>query len=960
MKPPRCSASVALVVHLVPHERQAELAAIDGQRALSWRALIADLAGRLSEAAPASSETARLACARGLGRSGRYAAAFDQALGGLRRAGISAAMLGRLPLPRARKFAEVLAAVDAELARAGLRDERGDAWLAALAARKGELGALAGCTTLLVRGFCRYDAGELELLDTLHQRLVADGGRGVVVELPRVDLGPAQVAFDRVAQELEARWADDAEHPSLEFREAEASPDVELVPAQDEASEARAVARAILEALARGVALNRMAIAMPELNEAFLEPLRRELEAAGVPFFEPRGRPLASSPHAHAALELVRLAAGPIDRDVLVDVLRTPGLDARRWTDDALQREEWASELASLPLGVDRTGNELLSELESRAQELTLDGGDATRTRAAAVATERCLTELAKSRGAQSRGAFRARFLELFSEIGLMGPSSDMLALALERRAAGRRELLRAVADNGTAVRALAAAFERTSQAASALGLADETIALDDYRLELELSADAVNPARGARRGAALWIARLEELAGLDLELVVFCRASSSRLENAGGGEGSELIGDELTAALPARHRPKSRALASSLGGLAVSFLLCSARRTIITYARHDGRGPLTPSQFVLALAERRPPREVEPVSPLHPRASRAAQRPLPSLDARRRALIDEQRLSYFLDPDAAAGPFTGAAGDISTLIGGGRDRPLPVTALETYARCPFLAFASYALKAVRDEAPGDGVGLRERGSLIHGALAAAHEAMKPLWGRRERDELERVALAAAQSFFERRGRGALRRAGLSAAFYDVAAAVRWSLDEGADLPFAEAERGFGRGQGWQPLCIGEHWVSGRIDRIDFQAGGARARVIDYTAGRAPTHRQLDDELLQPWLYGAKVAEELGVTEVESGYLALSDRTPRLAPSVALSEPSGVGQSARSAAAANTTVEEALERAERSLVRLAAGSIEPRPREAKNCTRCAARDLCQRPLSAPLVSEDEA
>ncbi|HVJ19764.1 MAG TPA: PD-(D/E)XK nuclease family protein [Polyangiaceae bacterium] len=933
------------MLHLVPHERQAELAETSGQRSLTWRALIADLAGRVSSAAPAAAEATRLCCAKALKRSGRYAAAFDLALGGLRRAGANPALLGRLGLPRARQFAEALSAVDTELERAGLRDERGDAWLAARAARAGELGAVAGADTLVVRGFSRYEAGELELLEALHERIVAGGGRGVVIELPRLELGPAQAALERVAAELEARWADAAEHPALEFRDPSAGLDVELVPAQDDASEARAVARAILEGLSRGVALDRMAIALPELSEAFLEPLRRELEATGIPFFEPRGRPLDSSPHAHAALALLKLAAGPIDRDVLVDVLRTPGLAATRWSGDALEREEWASELASLPLGVDRNGAELLNELTNRAEELERDGGDAERTRAAAEATRRCLDELAKHRGPHSRAVFRANFLELLAAIGLMGPSASTLALALERRAAGRRELLRAVADNGTAVRALAAAFERTSRAAAALGLSNEVIALDEYLIELELSAEAVTTARGARRGAALWIARTDELAGLELELVVLCRASSARLEGGGGSSGTELLGDDLVAALPGRHRPGSRTLATSFSALGLASILCGARRAIVTYARRDGRGPLTPSQLVLALEQRRPAREAEPASPLHPRARPAAPRRATSMDATRRAQVDLQRLSYFLDPDAVAGPFTGSAGDIAALIGGSRDRPLPVTTLETYARCPFLAFASYGLKAVRDEAPGDGIGVRERGSLIHAALAAAHEAMKPLWGRRDAAELERIGLEAATRFFERRGRGALRRAGLSAAFYDVAAAVRWSLAEGADLPFSEAERGFGRGQGWSALSVGQHWLSGRIDRIDFQSGGSRARVIDYKTGKAPTHRQLDEELLQPWLYGVKVAEELGASEVESGYLALADRAPRLGPKVALTQTEGV--------------EAALARAERSLLKLSQGAIEPRPRQAKSCARCDGRDLCRRPLSAPLASEDD-
>src|SRR5262249_51187866 len=159
-------------------------------------------------------------------------------------------------------------------------------------------------------------------------------------------------------------------------------------------------------------ALDRMAIAVAEPSEAFLEPLRRELDAAHVPFFSAFARPLASSAHAHAARRLLELAAGPIRRDVLVDLLRTPGLDARRWMDDALTADAWASELARLPLDVDRSGRELLSELASRALELEREGADRERTRLTGAATERCLAELAKSGMPQSRAAFGSSFLE--------------------------------------------------------------------------------------------------------------------------------------------------------------------------------------------------------------------------------------------------------------------------------------------------------------------------------------------------------------------------------------------------------------------------------------------------------------------------------------------------------------------------------------------------------------------
>ena len=249
-------------------------------------------------------------------------------------------------------------------------------------------------------------------------------------------------------------------------------------------------------------------------------------------------------------------------------------------------------------------------------------------------------------------------------------------------------------------------------------------------------------------------------------------------------------------------------------------------------------------------------------------------------------------------------------------------------------------------LRALRDEAAGDAIGHRERGSLLHACLAVAHEAIVPYLGSKPSDELERLALDAARAYLERRGQGALRRAGLATALADVSAVINWSLNEGSGLRFLEAERAFGKGQPWSPLAVGEHFVSGRIDRIDRSSDGKRLRVLDYKTGKPPTRPEMEQDLLQPWLYAAKVAAEHGVGEVSAGYLALRDRTPRLHPSA-------------DAAPHSELVARARERAERALSRLTSGAIEPKPSHARLCVRCDARDLCRRPLSAPLNEEDD-
>jgi ATP-dependent helicase/nuclease subunit B len=936
------SPSKASQVDIVLNDREVELAAIAGRPAILRRRLIADAASRESSLRVASPETTQLACALALGKDGRYARAFDGAIGAFRRAGLDAATLRAAGGPRSARFAEVLERIDERLTSRQLRDERGDAWLAASAARRFELFPEG---TACVRGLSRYDAGELEFFEALHASLVGRGGAGLTLELPHTTLGPLAAALDRVARELEGRWAGAADHPALEYRVAHEPPRVELVSAHDDGSEARAVAHAALTALSEGVPLDRLAIAVPDLDEAFLEPLRQELNGAKIPFFEPRGRPPAASPSAHTALALMGLAVGPRRRDVLLDVLRTPGLRVERWTERGISRQEWAEELAELPLRVDRSGADLIAELEARVRDRSRRAEEVARLRQALLATTRCLAELDALAETAPRSSLRTRFQTLFDELGLATPSPGVLATALERRARDRRELLRALGDNASAMRALGTALERTAEAAAALGLEGEPVSLERYLNEVELAVQRIGPARGARRGAALALARPADLAGQEFDHVVLCRATRSRLDSA-PGEGDLLLDEDLLAKLPQHRRPTSRSRATTFGLLAVAWLFTGARKVTVTHAERDGRGPTPPSELVIALKKLGVPARNEPASPLHPDARRTQLRTPPGEDTLRRARVDLERQAYFLDPARSPGPYTGDAGDIAALVGGTAERPISVTALENYAKCPFFAFAGHVLRALGEETPSDGIGVRERGSLVHDSLAVAHEAVRPYLGSKSADELEALALEAARGFLEKRGQSALRRAGLAATLSDVAAVVRWSLHEGSGLNFAEAERAFGVRQEWAPLSLGEYFVSGRIDRIDRSSDGKRVRIIDYKTGKPPTRPELERELLQPWLYADKVARELGASEIVAGYLSLRDRAPKLFPEA-------------DARPDSELVAKAKERAAHSLRTFASGVVPPQPSHARKCVRCSGRDLCRRPLSAPLAGDEE-
>jgi hypothetical protein len=333
-------------------------------------------------------------------------------------------------------------------------------------------------------------------------------------------------------------------------------------------------------------------------------------------------------------------------------------------------------------------------------------------------------------------------------------------------------------------------------------------------------------------------------------------------------------------------------------------------------------------------------PRE-EPASPLDPLARRVSTPVEPSVEARLRAAREFARQDFYADPEQALDFQNGLAGSLGHLVGGDATRPLALTQLERYARCAFLGFSSVVLRAVRDDAVGDGLSARERGTLIHEALAVALSGTREHFGSSDPLELEREALERARDFLGRHVSSNLRGAALSAALEDVAALLRWSFANSDGIWFAEAERAFGLGEPWGALPVGEHFVSGRIDRIDANSDQSAARIIDYKTGTVRLTGAHGDQLLQPWLYAKKVAEEYGAARVSSGYLSLHRRKPEWKAALPETDPN------------NDEVRDKLAHAEQLILSLRAGRVPARPATPDSCARCDARDICRRPLSAP-------
>jgi RecB family exonuclease len=921
-------------LHLVPSERQVEALARSGQNAKTLRELVLELADAACEGRERAGPEATRLVAETVAPRPELAELLDSGVGALRKIGVGAAELARLPGARAQLFASTLARVDAALECARLRDERADVWLASGAVNQE---TLPGVTELLVAGWSRLGPGELRLLERLHDELRRRGG-GVTLRFPGLGGDDSRRAVEIEQARLEARWAELNDAPSV-VRDDD-KPASALRPrftrTPNLASEARAVVRAVQDKLSTGGRLDRIAIVPLELSEAFLEELRSALWAAGLPFSEPRGRPPIAGPNVHATLELLRLVGGPIRRDALLDVLAAPGLRLARWFGDGGRSGLHALRelLARTPVGFDHDGRLLLAHARRLAKQR-----ENPRNHAAVAALERLLGDLSRLSASQTRAALVRDFSALVESLGLLELSPATLRLSLEARDAGAPGLLTALSDDARGSATLSLAFTRLVEAAERLGLSDVAVSPRTLSAELLRAMEGVGQTRGAARAAAIAIGRAQEIAGLPLDLAVICRASAACFNKTSASSAALWLGSELCEALPRAQRPPTARDEETSTLTALNALLASAAETELVWSTSDGSSDTRECRFVETLLSvtRSEPR-TEPGSPLAPGARRIVPLPAPSDEVALRVGVERERHAYFF----AQRPASALSGQVSALSAwlGPDQPPLPVTRLERYVDCPFLGFAAIVLRASQDEGVTDALGVRERGVLIHAAVA---EALSAIAGLQKPDaELLELALDAADRALESHSGSALRGAALRTTRGDVRSLVRWSLEH-RDFAFRDAEKGFGHQQPWGPLELGPYRLSGRIDRIDVSTDGTAARVIDYKSGKPPSRNE--ERALQGWLYARKVATELGLTQVQSMYLGLSRRLP---------QPAEIFR--------GTPDDPQLLERERfalaKLTQLAQGYVAAEPSRPKSCAKCDSRELCRRPLSAPLQDED--
>ncbi len=551
--------SEARAALLVPTERhiEAELARRGpGTRGRTFRDFAADAAARLApEATPVTPHTTRLLTREALAQipearlrfpdepTARVALAHavDRAVGRLRRAGTTPEDLYAAGSPSARILADVMAHVDDRLAASALRDARGDAGLAAsrLAADPealADLPELSGAIT--VTGMVAWEPDDLALVEALHARLRARGGRRLHgrAAAPRGRGGQRRRGRHRAGRRrsgaalgLAARRARDRVAPRPQRR----ADRRDRRARRRRRGARRGLARALR--LARGTPPERVAVVLPDLDETRLEPFRAAFGDARVPFAEPRGRPVAACPEGRIALGLLAIAAGPVTRDQVIELLRAPGLHPGAWTDRAGLHEAvsravaLAHRLREVPVEIDRTGRLFVDALTD-ATSARPDEGWMPR------ALDRMLKEArwvgTDAGAATSRREMARRLLALVDRLQLGRPPLRELGAALQREARPARPAgkaasapvdiataalsLRALGDSAAAVRALREAVRALVLGALAAGLADEPVSPAELAAELGVAVLELGVGLGTAGAASVRFARPADLAGIE------------------------------------------------------------------------------------------------------------------------------------------------------------------------------------------------------------------------------------------------------------------------------------------------------------------------------------------------------------------------------------------------------------------------------------------------------------
>jgi len=941
--------------------------------------------------------------------------AIDKAISTLRARGVTASMLERVAsrsrgvlAQRAGVIGAAMATLDERLASFGVRDERlarGMLAQAIAASSADNLALVIGATRLRARWLLAWDPMDLAWWRAIDEKFSPLGFARIVLpaferrlEAER-ERDPLEALADDIARMLDAPPESEPIASVLGDLSLSANcsfaPDLDriaLVSAANAAVQAREAAAAVSHALHRGARIERVVIAFPAIEETSLGPLRRALDDVTIASFCHHGPPSLQSPAVACALAILDVAE-TLSRREVARLFRSGYVDPARLAPAGVPARDAAGALVRIAQKLESRATAAGSDPAARLIE-TVIGHGSQRVHDALAALDlamvrsfaKVLAMHAKCKTRQDR-IVAARAIWSALGIGAQAGRGGLPVFGRDEAIAGAARALRdAIAWDASAWDALVSAmdlYETTAHRAAALG---EPVGPDQFRAEFTLLLDTPGVQPNAGRAGAVRIARLADVVGDELDLLVILDANERRLLRDEPNEA--LVSGALTKALSqvcdVRTMPTERRVRDlcALGASA-----SEAARVVMISVREDAAGaPLLPSPVVTSLqraggAMNRAPTTTPIVGAPFIAPHRGisdvgayGHTPLRNMRVENGVALrirrEREREGFFLAPSRPRSDVIGQLVSTPTVRAalaqstGGGQRALSITALERFARCPFHGFAHAVIVARETHAQGELPDAREQGLLVHEALAAAFDATRIFWPERPRDlrAIVDAGLRAADEIFDRwQGHAPLRavvrlsvRESVRALLTSAAADDRWN--------FEAAEQSFGgrEGRAWPDFVIeGEHdrlVLRGTIDRID--RGREGLRIVDYKRSKNAVRelaKGLGTTALQVPLYACVSANVLSC-EATGTYL-----------------PSKPGDTldAQASARIEAFVRELATRAEPHLLspiehraldlvtKVRSGGLAPTPASEAECRTCAMSGGCRKPRFAMAPTDDE-
>ncbi|WP_373046529.1 PD-(D/E)XK nuclease family protein [Vulgatibacter sp.] len=752
-------------------------------------------------------------------------------------------------------------------------------------------------------------AASLEML----QRPLEGEGRGIEVA-PKAYGGGALEAFQR-------RLFDPDLPPVAEAP-------VQLVQGDDPDAELRAVVATVREKLRAGISPDDLFVAARGLP-AVRQRMVTAFDAAGIPWRDRRGQAAAEAPPVAVALQLLRAAERAYPREELCAVLLSRYVAGGIADEAGYVPPREVARLLREAASRDDRGEGHAGRLRAHAERLLASGE--RRGEQAARAAEHLGAFLGQVRMEEQATlvAHAQRFAAGLEAIGLHGRSR-----AAEEREEGFGAIdvaaARAVARDQAALRALSAALASVAGAARRAGLADRQVELSRFRDLLETALGQTSlPARGAR-GGAVRLLDVSELPGRSCAHLVLCNVIDGSFPARKSSE--PLLDEADREAIGAAAGRQIFRWHAAEEPLLFALAVAAARESLTLTASHldeAGKESVRSPFFAEALAAAGIEEPVRERAAIVPPATRCAS---PGDLLARAALLaagaapapgdvgaEAVREAAGADPVAAAvhagASAYGGAGRVGRIsspaalaaiearLRRGTERfgenvawAASVSALESFAGCPYRFFAGRILSLPEPEAAGDELDAREGGTLQHEVVADVFAALRdegllPLRGGAAGEREEQVALAAAERALdrwqqrERTGPAALwtlRREQVAGA---VCRLLESERRRGSELVPSEFEAPFGD-EGADALFLpspdGRERIAvrGRVDRVDRAPDGTAVEVIDYKSGKVDQKvdaAEIGRSSFQLPIYAVWALQHTGAPHVDAGLRSLRD-----------------------------------------------------------------------------------